>query len=83
MPWGGAGGQTIEHPHSLAILSSISFCFKYILVLLARRNTGKLCCYATALIHACGLAAVVFENFSFGFKCIKTLLNDANYLFCL
>ena len=22
MPWGGAGGQNIEHPHTLAILSS-------------------------------------------------------------
>ena len=27
MPWGGASGQNIEHPHTLAILSSF-FCFK-------------------------------------------------------
>ena len=25
MPWGDAGGQNIEHPHTLAILSSFVF----------------------------------------------------------
>ena len=25
MPWGGAGGQNIEHPHTLVSLSSVSF----------------------------------------------------------
>ena len=48
MPWGGAGGQNIEHPHTLAILSS--FVLLCILVLLARHSSGELCCLATALI---------------------------------
>ena len=43
MPWGGAAGQNIEHPHALAILSSFFFfCFKCILVLLARLSSGEL-----------------------------------------
>ena len=49
MPWRGAGGQNIEHPHTPAILSSF-FCFKSILVLLARHSSGKLFCSVTALI---------------------------------
>ena len=50
MPWGGAGGQNIEHPHTLVILSSFSCCFKCLLVLLARQSSGELHCPATALI---------------------------------
>ena len=57
MPWGGAGGQNIEHPHTLAILSSF-FCFKCFLVLLAMRNSGKLRCPATAVIHLYFIVAV-------------------------
>ena len=49
MPQGGAGGQNIKHPHTPAILSSF-FCFKCILVLLARNSSGELRCSATALI---------------------------------
>ena len=45
MPWGGAGGQNIEQPHTLVI-----FLVKCILVLLARRDSGELRCPATALI---------------------------------
>ena len=41
MPWDGAGGQNIEHSHTL-----VSISVKYILVLLA----GELPCPATALI---------------------------------
>ena len=59
MPWGGAGGQNVEHPHTLAILSSFIylfillffFCFKCIFVLLARCSSGEIRCSATALIH--------------------------------
>ena len=49
MPWGGAGGQNIEHPHTLVSLSSFFF-VKYILILLARCESGELRCPATALI---------------------------------
>ena len=31
MPWGGAGGQNIEHPHTLVILSSFFFFFFFLL----------------------------------------------------
>ena len=50
----GAGGQNIEQPHTLANLSLFIFifCFKCILVLLARRTSGELCCPATALIDS-------------------------------
>ena len=58
MPWGGAGGQNIEHPHTLAILSC--FCFKCILVLLARRSSGELLCPATALIYG-DLKKIILE----------------------
>ena len=52
MPWGGVAGQNTEHPHTLAIFSSFFFvCFKCILVLLARRNSGELRCRATALVN--------------------------------
>ena len=40
MPWGGVGGQNIEHPHTLVIMSSLFFCFEC--VLLARRSSGEL-----------------------------------------
>ena len=50
MPWSGAGGQNIEHPHTLEILSCF-FCFKCILVLLATHSSGELCCSAAALIE--------------------------------
>ena len=56
MPCGKAGGQNIEHPHTLVILSSFFFfffflfCFKCILVLLVRRSSGELRCSGTALI---------------------------------
>ena len=42
MPWVGAGGQNIEHPHTLAILSSFVF-----LLQMHFSFIGK----ATALIH--------------------------------
>ena len=58
MPWGGAGGQNIEHPHTLAILSC--FCFKCILVLLAKRSSGELLCPATALIYG-DLKKIILE----------------------
>ena len=52
MPWGGAGGQNIEH--TLVILSSfflfVLFCFKCILVLLVRRSSGELRYSAAAFI---------------------------------
>ena len=52
MTWGGAGGQNIEHPPALAILSSFFFfCFKCILVLLVRHSSGELSCPVTALIY--------------------------------
>ena len=41
MPWGGAGGQNIEHPHTPAILSSFFFCFKCILVFWQDNSSGK------------------------------------------
>ena len=52
MPWGGVGGQNIEHPHTLVGLSLFIYFFfvKCILILLARRDSGKLCCPVTALI---------------------------------
>ena len=54
MPWGGAGGQNIEHPHTQVSLSSVVFFFvKWILILLARHDSGELCCPATALIQVC------------------------------
>ena len=64
MPLGGAGGQNIEHPHTLAILSSF-FCFKCILVLLARYSSGELCCSAIALIVNLVLnsSGVYFEKY--------------------
>ena len=31
MPWGGAGGQNIEHPHTLVILSSFFFVLFFLL----------------------------------------------------
>ena len=49
MPCGRAGGQNVEHPHTLVILSSFS-CFKCILVLLVRHSSGKLRCSGTAVI---------------------------------
>ena len=51
MPWGGAGGQNVEYPHSFAVLSYFYFCVKCILVLLAAHNSGELHCPATALIN--------------------------------
>ena len=50
MLWGGAGGQNIEHPHILSGFEFIFFFVKCILILLARRDSGKLRCPATALI---------------------------------
>ena len=50
MPWGGAAGQNIEHPRTIAILSSYCFGFKCILVLLTRQSSGELCYSATTLI---------------------------------
>ena len=52
MPWGGAGRQNIEPPHTLEILSTFfNFCcYKCILVLLARHSSGELRCSVTALI---------------------------------
>ena len=50
MPWGGAGGQNIEHPYALAIFSSFFLFFKCILVLLARHSSGEIRYSATALI---------------------------------
>ena len=38
MPWGGAGGQNIEHPHTLVSLSSVFFCIKCVLIVF-RRST--------------------------------------------
>ena len=49
MPWGGAGGQNIEHPHTLVILSSFLLLQMHLL-LLARRSSGDLRCSATAFI---------------------------------
>ena len=60
MPWGGAAGQNIEHPHTLAISSSLFFFFffffflKCILVLLARHSSGELRCSATPLMIRAG-----------------------------
>ena len=55
MPWGGAAGQNIEHPHTLAISSSLFFLFlKCILVLLARHSSGELRCSATPLMILAG-----------------------------
>ena len=52
MPWGRAGGQNIEHLHTLVILSSFFFfCFKCIVVLLVRHSSGDLRCSGTALIE--------------------------------
>ena len=51
MPWGRVAGQNIEHPHTLAILSS--FCLLQMhFSLFARRNSCKLRCPATVLINA-------------------------------
>ena len=50
MPWGRAGGQNIEHPHILEILSSF-FLLQMHLVLLVRRSSGELPYSGTSLIH--------------------------------
>ena len=65
MPWDEAGGQNIEHPHSLAILSSFFFfffffCFNCILVLLARHSSGELRCSVTVLITLSVMAKFKF-----------------------
>ena len=56
---GGAGGQNIEHLHTLAILSS--FFASNAFVLLARHNSGKLCYPVTALIIAAVLVVIAKE----------------------
>ena len=50
MLWGGAGGQIIEHPHTLVSLSSVLFFCEMHLILLARCESGELRCPVTALI---------------------------------
>ena len=51
MPWDGAGGQNVEHLHTLDSDFEVDFFVKCILVLLARRDAGELRCHATALIY--------------------------------
>ena len=50
MPWGGAGGKKYRTSSYSSDFEFISFGFKCILVLLARRSSGKLRCSGTALI---------------------------------
>ena len=71
MAWGGAGGQNIEHLHTLAILSSF-FCFKCILVLLARHSSGELRCSATALIILAGNEDMHKISDEFEFRPVRT-----------
>ena len=73
MPWRGAEGQNIEHPHTL--VSSSSFCFfvKYMLILLTRRDSGELRCSATALI--CCRVYVVFSKEHRLIKVVEHALN--------
>ena len=64
MPWSGAAGQNIEHPHTLVILSSF---FKCVLVLLARCNSDELRCPMTTLI--------VFSVTVFVYVCVCVYVN--------
>ena len=53
MSWGGAGGQNIEHPHTLAIFFFFFFFFllqMHFSFLGTRRSSGELRCPSTALI---------------------------------
>ena len=62
MPWGWAGGQNTENPHTLVSLSSVFFFVffvKCILILLARCDSGKLRCTETALIDPCHILGSV------------------------
>ena len=93
-PWGGAGGQNTEHPHTLVILSSFIylffffffFCFKCILVLLARHSSGELRCPATALnvdvLYVCTKVRLInksMQSRKFSIHILKTIRLTLNY----
>ena len=64
MPWVGAGGQNIEYPHTLVILSSYLCVLQmHFIVLLVMRSSGELRCSATALIIIYILTPFVTDGF--------------------